>query len=622
MDDIRRFGRYEVISPLGKGAMGVVFLCRDPHIGRTVAIKTVPLSMTNAFDRDEIRERLIKEAQAAGVLSHPNIVTIFDVGEEGDFVFIVMEYLEGTALSDIILSKAPMSFEDTLTVSEQIGGCLDYAHGKGIIHRDVKPANIMRLDEGRFKLMDFGIARVFDATMTQPGEIVGSPIYMSPEQINGEELNGLSDLYSLATVMFEMLTGCRPFEGDNFNSIVLAKFENRRPLATELNHSLPSSMENFFDRVLAVDKSARFESAADLTKELRSALYGQRTTIGYSGFRPLHADTVVRTKPPGGPTAVGKPVSPRDPRFAETIAVPGKIKSRETGEQEQAKSSSLDDTAKERAAAKQFGLSTSILKAYSQLPGAGSPKLGDDAPVPSVKRKGSENKLKVRAAHRLYDHTTKTKIEYREDLNEVARKLQADPDNLEMIFRMGRIQQRLENYSEALAHFRRILRMEYEFTEAYDAIGEVYYKLKKEDKAYAIWGLSEMLQDRRKHTLPSENYYRLGKQLERENLLRAAIEVWEEALLVEPYNISCLRDLAQYYLKMRDYANSIRVHKEIVGLDGNDAVAHRNLAVSLQNSKRYKEALAAWEKALQVEDKGPGANTARRQIQVLKQVLR
>lgn len=615
MDETKKFGRYEIVRPLGKGAMGVVYLCSDPQIGRTVAIKTVPLSMTQVFDQDEMRERLFKEAQAAGVLSHPNIVTIYDVGEEEQNIFIVMEYLEGEALSDIIHSSGSQKVQEGMSISDQLGGALDYAHSRGIIHRDVKPANIMRLPDGRFKLMDFGIARIFDSSMTQPGEIVGSPIYMSPEQIEGEELSGLSDLYSLGTVMFEVLTGYRPFDGDNFNSIVLAKFENRRPAITDLNSSLSPGLENFFEHALAINPTDRYKTGKEFAKALRVALTEKPKSYSYFGFKPLQSSPDLTIK-----TSSQKIKKEGDEHLIETVDMTGDDFDEEVKEK-------LSERPKQPAAAsdgaaqQHFGLSTNILKAYSQMSGVKSQAA--DASVKEPKRtKKVEVELKERAADRLLRHTSKSKMQYREDIAVVARKLREDPENIEMLFRMARLQQRIENFNDAMNLLRRIVKKDYEFTQAYDAMGEIYFSLNKEDKAYSYWSLSEMVNDRQHGTLSEDNYYRLGKQLQQDGLLRGAIEVWEECLLMDPNNLACMKDLARYYLKLRDYPKSIEVHKSIVALDPNDAVAHRNLAVSCQNSGQYKEALEVWERALQLERKGKGGRTARRQISALKQHLK
>ncbi|MCB1018413.1 MAG: serine/threonine protein kinase [Acidobacteria bacterium] len=219
---MERIGRYEILSELGRGAMGVVYLARDPKIGREVAIKTIKLADKAAEDEIEaLRNRLVREAQSAGRLSHPGIVTIYDVDEEGGVSYIAMEYVRGETLERKLRNFGRI--EDLSFVSHVLtdtAEALDYAHEKGIIHRDVKPGNVMLGDDGAVKIMDFGIARVGSTKLTQTGTVMGTPSYMSPEQVKGEDLDGRSDQFSLGVIAYEMLTGKKPFHGDNLTSVI------------------------------------------------------------------------------------------------------------------------------------------------------------------------------------------------------------------------------------------------------------------------------------------------------------------------------------------------------------------------------------------------------------------
>jgi len=219
---MERIGRYEILSELGRGAMGVVYLARDPKIGRDVAIKTIKLADKAAEDEVEaLRNRLVREAQSAGRLSHPGIVTMYDVDEEEGVSYIAMEYVRGETLEHKLRDFGRI--EDLSFVAHvlrETAEALDYAHSKGIIHRDVKPGNIMLADDGAVKIMDFGIARVGSTKLTQTGTVMGTPSYMSPEQVKGDDLDGRSDLFSLGVIAYEMLTGKKPFHGDNLTSVI------------------------------------------------------------------------------------------------------------------------------------------------------------------------------------------------------------------------------------------------------------------------------------------------------------------------------------------------------------------------------------------------------------------
>ena len=218
-----KLGRYEVLNELGKGAMGVVYLAKDPVIGRLVAIKTIRDSQTEDDDSEsrEFRERFVREAQTAGILSHPNIVTIHDIGEdtESRTSFIAMEYIEGRNLKSLLADKKKFSWDEVADLIAQIGEALDYAHRKGIIHRDIKPANIIMTTDGKVKITDFGIAKVASSNLTTTGQFLGTPNYMSPEQVSGAPVDGRSDIFSLGVVLYEMLTNRKPFSGDNLTAI-------------------------------------------------------------------------------------------------------------------------------------------------------------------------------------------------------------------------------------------------------------------------------------------------------------------------------------------------------------------------------------------------------------------
>jgi serine/threonine-protein kinase len=251
------FGRYTVEEEIGDGAMGRVFRCRDPLVGRVVAVKTVKGEYLSGDSRADYLRRFRREAQAAGILSHPGIVSVFDVGDD----YMVMEYVEGATLQHLLRDQKALDFSSALRVLMPLAEALDYAHGAGVIHRDIKPSNIMVQPDGRPKLMDFGVARLDSSTATRTGHVLGSPSYMAPEQILGQPLTHRADLFSFAVVAYEALTGRRPFEGDSVPSIVYRVVHEPAAPPTTRNRDLPAICDAVFARALSKDAALRPASA-------------------------------------------------------------------------------------------------------------------------------------------------------------------------------------------------------------------------------------------------------------------------------------------------------------------------------------------------------------------------
>jgi serine/threonine protein kinase len=277
----RRFGRYEVIAEVGRGAMGVVYKARDPKIDRFVAVKTISLSGQNPEEEREYRERFFHEAQAAGRLLHPGIVTIFDTGEdpESHIAFIVMEFIAGQSLDQLLSEKTKkLPLDTALRLSEELAEALDHAHGQGVVHRDMKPANILVTPDGHAKIADFGIAKVNVAHLTIPGRALGTPAYMSPEQLEGEPVDQRSDLFSLGAILYHMVTGYGPFQG-NSAATVCFKVANREPLrATAFDPDLPPELDSVIARAMAKDPVQRYQRGLEFALDLRE-LRGRGQTI-------------------------------------------------------------------------------------------------------------------------------------------------------------------------------------------------------------------------------------------------------------------------------------------------------------------------------------------------------
>jgi serine/threonine protein kinase len=347
-----KLGRYEIVDEIGKGAMGVVFLARDPLIGRLVALKTFRIGYSvKDHEMEQFRVRFMREAQSAGILSHPHIVTIHDVMEQTEegMAFIAMEYVRGTTLKAMLQSDQVFGLSAVVEIISQVAEALDYAHSHRVIHRDVKPANILITADNRVKITDFGIARLDTSNLTQEGQLLGTPNYMAPEQIQGKEVDHRADLFALGVVLYEMLTRHKPFQGENLtvvsHRIVYDQFTPPRDYAKEL----PPGLERILDRALEKDPARRYQRAKDMVEDLRRVLAessrddlnetlsiaswpagvppvppvpsvppipgGGATIAGGAGATTASSPPVAVAKPPKPPKPP-KPVKPRAPRPA------------------------------------------------------------------------------------------------------------------------------------------------------------------------------------------------------------------------------------------------------------------------------------------------------------------
>ncbi len=327
-----QLGRSVIDSEIGRGAMGVVFKATDSVLQRTVAVKTVNMAMEKDH-ADKYEARFYQEARAAGGLNHPNIVTVYDAGKAGDVVYMAMEYIQGVELRSLLVEGQPLGVAQALSVAAQVAEGLAYAHQQGVVHRDIKPANIMVVADGPVKITDFGIARMrASADLTQTGVMLGSPKYMSPEQVIGKRADHRSDIFSLGVILYEMLTGAAPFSGENVTALMYQIVNFAPPAPSSINKQVPEMLDFVVAKMLAKPLEERYQDAREAARDLREcerslaappAAHPGRPAGLASGVQPemmstqtksvVLAQTVNRTRqqdqatqdPPTPPVAVG-----------------------------------------------------------------------------------------------------------------------------------------------------------------------------------------------------------------------------------------------------------------------------------------------------------------------------
>ncbi|MEP6678650.1 MAG: serine/threonine-protein kinase [Betaproteobacteria bacterium] len=271
MANPKTLGKYEIQSVLGKGAMGVVYKAFDPHIERTVAIKTVRKELVDPDLAHQFMARFKNEARAAGRLHHPNIVGIYEYGEDEQVAYIAMEYVDGTGLRDYLNRKARFELGQIVAIIAQLAQALEFAHARGVVHRDIKPANLILTSGGVLKVADFGIARIDTSSLTMTGMVMGTPSYMSPEQCQGRDTDHRTDLFSVGVVLYELLTGERPFTGSPELIAYKICHEMPRPASQVTSLALPASLDHVLDAALAKSPELRFQNAVAFRNALQVA---------------------------------------------------------------------------------------------------------------------------------------------------------------------------------------------------------------------------------------------------------------------------------------------------------------------------------------------------------------
>ena len=303
MGDPKVIGRYEIVEELGRGAMGSVFKARDPAVGRIVALKTIHTTALEGAQSEEYRTRFYREARASGVLAHPGIVPVFDVGDDAGVPFLVMEFVEGRNLADVIKKGERYTLDRASEIVQQIAEALGYAHRQGVIHRDIKPANILMTSKAvygseRPRITDFGIAKLASSDITTTGQLLGTPSFMPPEQFTGSPIDGRADLFSLGVILYSLATGEQPFPGETMTAVSYKVVYTEPIPPAKLNPAIPARFEALILKSLAKSPSDRFQTGEEMAQELASMRMGSGTTISPSAnFAPPQANSDVTLGP-------------------------------------------------------------------------------------------------------------------------------------------------------------------------------------------------------------------------------------------------------------------------------------------------------------------------------------
>ncbi len=314
-----RIGRYEILRQLGRGAMGVVYLARDPQIDRVLALKTVRFDgPSTSFTVEEAKARFLKEARISGRLQHPNIVTVYDVGDDAGTLYLAMEYISGGSLQERLAEQTPFPVTERIRICAEVADALAHAHARGVIHRDVKPANILLTETSSAKVTDFGIGKLMgDTDLTSTGQMVGSPAYMSPEQIRGEKVDVRSDIFSLGVVLYQALTLRKPFPADTLTTLVYQILNEEPPDPARLREDVPAEVTPIIRACLAKKRDGRYDDAAQLAEDLR-ALIG---IAPLSSTSALSESKVARARRQAAEAAAAAAEAGQGPGEQKTIAI-------------------------------------------------------------------------------------------------------------------------------------------------------------------------------------------------------------------------------------------------------------------------------------------------------------
>lgn len=604
-----QIGKYQIDSLLGKGGMGEVYKAHDATLGRYVALK---IMRGPSLDDATAKERFVREAQSAGGLRHPNIVTVYDLGEVEGQMYIAMEFIVGRDLEEIIKGKLPLTLEEKLNIMTQVCEGLAYAHKHQIVHRDMKPSNIRIDEEGVVKIMDFGIAKLESSSMTASGTVMGTPYYMSPEQVRGMRVDSRSDIFALGAILYELLTYQKAFTGEMAAVFFKIVHENPAPLSEFLEVD-PQWLQDIVDRCLQKDKAARLQTAGELADLLRQAIEFYRAMSGatITGLKTIQVAPVAEYQVPSAPSAVGNttrrrtgsqpamtaygPVSPTQPEGARsgfgvappptalevppvsvTPAVPGK------------RSSSM--------------VILSVLIGLLFVLGIGAAGgyyfYTHRGPAITKNEKSSDYDEKLRRAKSLHQSG---KFEQAIPLYEQLEK--ENPGDAEVHFLLGAANAKIGQTQKALAEYQTAVELDPKLDKAWQQIGFVL--LNRSD-----WKGAENAFLRALETAPNSGptldglaqTYLISQQSDK------AEQAYQRLLQIEPENVQAIYNLGQLILARKDFATAQGYFQKAIQINPNYAEAHNNLGGIYLEQGKVDASIMENEKAVQIKPMLPQAH--------------
>lgn len=585
-----QIGKYQIDSLLGKGGMGEVYKAHDANLGRYVALK---IMRGPSLDDATAKERFVREAQAAGGLRHPNIVTVYDLGEVDGQMYIAMEFIVGRDLEEIIKKKMALTIEEKLNLMTQVCEGLAYAHKHQIVHRDMKPSNIRIDEEGVVKIMDFGIAKLESSNMTASGTVMGTPYYMSPEQVRGLRVDSRSDIFALGAILYELLTYQKAFSGEMATVFFKIVHENPIPLS-EFLEVKPDWLQDIVDRCLQKDKAARLQTAGELADLLRQALDFYRTMSGatVTGLKTVLTAPAADFQMPSAPTAVGNTTRRRTGPYTEPTAhAPSSTSPMPAAPiaLEGAKPAPL--TGSNRSTMVIVTVLIGMLLLFGVGGGVGYYLYTHRGPAIVNNGKSPDYDDQLKRAKSLHQAG---KFDEAIPIYEQLEK--EDPGNAEVHFLLGAANSKTGQSQKALAEYQTAVELDPKLDKAWQQIGFVL--LNRSD-----WKGAENAFLRALEISPNSGpsldglaqTYLISQQSDK------AEQTYQRLLQIEPNNVQAVYNLGQLILARKDFATARGYFQKAIQINPNYAEAHNNLGAIYLEEGKVDASIMENEKAVQIK---------------------
>ncbi len=584
--------RYRVLEEVGRGGMGIVYKAEDPRLERLVAVKILPPKL---LKNKEALRRFLREAKVAAKLDHPNIIPIFDVGEDNGVYYMVMEYLEGQTLREWIEARTEIDIDVSLHLFKQIANALDYAHHRKVIHRDVKPENIMVLETGNIRVMDFGIAVMDDRhSVTQAGAVLGTIAYISPEQSKGNQADIRSDIYSLGIVFYEFLTGELPFEANTPSEMLAHHLSTRPPVPSEKNPNIPKKLDRIILKTLEKNPEDRYQSVSTLLEDLEETIALEEEEEKYL-ISPAQKDDLGPAELPTKIMEPDEPLLPHEvPPSSSNLTKDSFVKYRLVVERIQKDLAALADENEENAEAL-----ASLHHDKSQVPCAKCGTLNDPGLTSCSKCGDALVSSSIGVAEVMLDQGIKLyeARQYKESLGFFQGLIKKNPKLVDAYRYAGLSCLQLQRYREALTTFRKGTELDPYNGILWQGLGDAARELSHDLEALQAY------QQAVQYTPSATLWLKLGKAEESLNHFEEARRALSKSIEFDPGNRIALKSLISVLMHLSQFQEAHEVVKKMLALDPKDPTALRLLGQIYENTNRYNQALEAYEKALTVNPK-------------------